>query len=63
MAHSKLAELDSAIDEFALRIKPGSILSGQQYADESLKVLKAIRSTVGGLVRDFDELSEARHGN
>jgi hypothetical protein len=58
MIYSKMIQLDRAIDEFADRIKPGSILSGQEYANESLRVLRAIQSTLSGLAKDVEKLSD-----
>jgi hypothetical protein len=49
MTNPSFSQFDHAVEKFAERIRPGSKLSGREYADANLEVYRALQSVVRSL--------------
>jgi hypothetical protein len=58
MVDFSLNTLDAEIARLEKKIKPGSILSGQDFADEVLAVARATRSALGKMGERLEKLED-----
>jgi hypothetical protein len=58
MVDFSLSTLDSEIRKLEQKITPGSKLSGQEFADEILAVVRATRSALGKMGERLEKLED-----